>query len=108
MQTMTKKESFKFKRATYGNSIVQWNLDLTKGKGTDKICSLYEVSLNQGYFPYILLLLGLKAQLAIQRTLLYRGLLYRGSTVRTSVSLHLSLSRNLPYPKNQEVVCEFQ
>ena len=28
-----------------------------------------EVSLNQGSFPYILLLLGLKTQLAIQRTL---------------------------------------
>ena len=40
--------------------------------------------------------------------MLYRGLLYRGSTVSTSVSLHISLSRNLPYLKNQEVVCEFQ
>ena len=33
--------------------MLQWNLDITKCQGTDKICLLY-----QGTFPYVFLLLG--------------------------------------------------
>ena len=38
---------------------MQWKLDITKGQGADKKCSLKEVSLHRGSFSYILLLLGL-------------------------------------------------
>ena len=50
--------------------------------GTSKKSVRYnEVSLYQGSFPYILVLLGGRKWFVIPRTSLYRGSLYRGSTV---------------------------
>ena len=36
----------------------QWNLDIMQGQGMAKYVRYNKVSLNQGSFPYILLLLG--------------------------------------------------
>ena len=57
--------------------LVQWNLDITKGKGLPKYVRYNEVSLYRGSFLYILLLLGPGKSFVILRTSLNRA----GSTV---------------------------
>ena len=34
-------------------SLLQGNLDITKGQGTGKICSLYRGDVTSGSFPYV-------------------------------------------------------
>ena len=63
--------------------LIHWNLDITKGQGIGKSCSLWRGFFNISRFFFIYLPLHVLAQrksIVISRTWLYRGSLYRGST----------------------------
>ena len=51
-----------------GSTRQQWNLDVTRGQGTGKICCYNEVSLYRGSFSFILLLLRQRKSFVIPRT----------------------------------------
>ena len=59
----------------------QWNLDITKGQETGKICSLYRGFVILRFFSIYFTITGLRKSFVISRTWLFRGSLYQGSTV---------------------------
>ena len=69
-----------------GSTRQQWNLEVTRGQGTGKICCYNEVSLYRGSFSYILLLLRQRKSFVIPRTLLNATLFPWRTLDRTCVA----------------------
>lgn len=76
-----------------GGNYLQGNLDIMKGQGLAKYVHYNEVSLYQGTFPYILLLVGRRISFLIPRTSLYIGSLNRETKLCLIITL-FSLFQN--------------